>query len=63
MGFFLLLVVDSVVLGRRIKGKVAERFPDGSQKTKGVVWYGITRSTMIRRWRFPKPDVAVGAEV
>jgi hypothetical protein len=56
-------VVDSVVLGRRIKGKVAERFPDGSQKTKGVVWYGITRSTMIRRWRFPKPDVAVGAEV
>jgi hypothetical protein len=63
LGFFLLLVVDSVVLGRRIKGKVAERFPDGSQKTKGVVWYGITRSTMIRRWRFPKPDVAVGAEV
>jgi hypothetical protein len=63
MGFFLLLVVDSVVLGRRIKAKVAERFPDGSQKTKGVVWYGITRSTMIRRWRFPKPDVAVGAEV
>jgi hypothetical protein len=63
LGFFLLLMVDSVVLGRRIKGKVAERFPDGSQKTKGVVWYGITRSTMIRRWRFPKPDVAVGAEV
>ena len=63
MGFFLLLVVDSVVLGRRIKGKVAERFPDGSQKTSGAVWYGITRSTMIRRWRFPKPDVAVGAEV
>ena len=25
------------------------------------IWYGISRATMIRRWRFPKPDVAVGA--
>jgi hypothetical protein len=28
-----------------------------------VVWYGITRSTMIRRWRFPKPEVPLGAKV
>jgi hypothetical protein len=62
-GFFLLLIVDSFVLGRLIKRKVAERFPDGAQKSRGVVWYGITRATMIRRWRFPKPDVAVGAKV
>jgi hypothetical protein len=62
-GFFLLLIVDSVVLGRLIKRKLAERFPDGSQKTNGAVWYGITRATMIRRWRFPKPDVAVGTKV
>ena len=26
-GFFLVLIVDSVVLSRRIKRKVAERFP------------------------------------
>jgi hypothetical protein len=51
------------VLGRQIKRKVAQRFPDGSHKTRGVVWYGITRSTMIRRWRFPKPEVPVGAKV
>jgi hypothetical protein len=63
MGFFLLLVVDSVVLSRRIKKKIAERFPDGKQNTRGVVWYGLSRSTMIRRWRFPKPEVALGAEV
>ncbi len=62
-GFFMLLIVDSFVLGRLIKRKVAERFPDGAQKSRGVVWYGITRATMIRRWRFPKPDVAVGAKV
>jgi len=64
-GFFLLMIVDSVVLGRRIKRKVAERFPGNpeAQKTRGLVWYGISRSTMIRRWRFPKPDVALGADV
>jgi hypothetical protein len=63
-GFFLLLIVDSFVLGRQIKRRVAERFPAGSsQKTSGAVWYGITRATMIRRWRFPKPEVSVGAEV
>jgi Protein of unknown function (DUF3043) len=61
-GFFLLLIVDSVILSRKIKSKVAERFPD-TTKTKGIVWYGISRSTMIRRWRFPKPEVPLGAEV
>jgi ABC-type multidrug transport system fused ATPase/permease subunit len=62
-GFFLLLVVDSFLLSRRIKRTVAQRFPDGKHKTTGVVWYGISRSTMVRRWRFPKPEVALGADV
>jgi hypothetical protein len=61
--FFLVLVVDSVVLGRRIKRAVAERFPDQAGKTRGLIWYGVSRSTMIRRWRFPKPDVPLGADV
>ncbi len=61
-GFFLLLIVDSFLLGRRIKKKVVERFPE-TTKTRGLVWYGISRATMIRRWRFPKPDVPLGAEV
>ena len=63
LGFFLILIVDSVVLGRRIKRKVAERFPKNDHPTRGLTWYGISRSTMIRRWRFPKPDVALGADV
>ena len=62
-GFFLLLIVDSVVLSRKIKRTVAQRFPDGTQKTRGVVWYGITRATMIRKWRLPKPEVPLGAQV
>jgi hypothetical protein len=62
-GFFLLLIVDSVVLSRKIKRKVADRFPDGNQRTRGLVWYGVSRATMIRRWRFPKPEVPLGADV
>jgi hypothetical protein len=60
-GFFLLLIVDSFLLGRRIRKIVGQRHPDA--RTRGLVMYGISRSTMIRRWRFPKPDVALGAQV
>jgi hypothetical protein len=60
-GFFLLLIVDSVVLSRRINRVVKERHPEAS--TRGLVWYGISRSTMIRRWRFPKPDVPANADI
>ena len=62
-GFFLLVIVDSVLLVRRVKKKVAERFPDGAQSTRGIALYAISRSTMVRRWRFPKPEVPLGAEV
>jgi hypothetical protein len=62
-GFFLVVIVDSVVLVRRIKKKIAERFPDGGQNTRGIALYGISRSTMVRRWRFPKPEVPLGADV
>lgn len=61
--FFLLIIVDSVFLGRRIKKTVLERFPGQDHRMKSLVWYGITRATMVRRWRFPKPEVALGAKV
>jgi len=53
--FFLFFIVDSVFLSRRIKRSIAEKLPNESPK--GAVWYGVSRSTMIRRWRFPKPEV------
>jgi hypothetical protein len=62
-GFFVLILIDCVVLARKIRRAVLERFPDTKAKMRGLAWYGISRSTMIRRWRFPKPEVALGAEV
>jgi DUF3043 family protein len=61
--FFLVIIVDSVFLGRRIRKTVTARFPDQPHRLKGLVWYGVSRATMIRRWRFPKPEVRLGAEV
>jgi hypothetical protein len=61
--FFLVIIVDSVFLGRRISKTVRQRFPDQPHRTKSLGWYGISRATMIRRWRFPKPEVRLGADV
>jgi hypothetical protein len=58
--FFVVFVVDSLVLSRKIKRAIAERYPNESPK--GAAWYGITRSTMIRRWRFPKASPDLGAQ-
>jgi hypothetical protein len=52
--FFVFFIGDSVLLGRRIKREAAEKLP--KESTRGAVWYGVSRSTMVRRWRFPKPE-------
>jgi Protein of unknown function (DUF3043) len=56
----ILLIVDSTVIGLKIRRLMRERFPDSDQKLSGLVFYGATRATMIRRWRSPKPVVEVG---
>jgi hypothetical protein len=61
--FFLLIVADSIVLGRKIKKVVSERFPKHPEKMRTLVWYGINRTTLPRRWRFPKAQVGPGAEI
>jgi len=63
MAFFVAIIVDSVFLGRRIKRMVAQRLPDASESSRALIWYGVTRATMVRRWRFPKPAVSVGEDI
>ncbi|CAN5444710.1 DUF3043 domain-containing protein [soil metagenome] len=63
MAFFVAILVDSVFLGRKIKHLVQERLPDSTESNRGLIWYGITRATMVRRWRFPKPVVSVGDDI
>ena len=56
----ILLVVDSAVIGLRIRKLMRERYPDSNEPLGKLIFYGATRATMIRRWRMPKPAVEVG---
>ncbi|MER5531436.1 DUF3043 domain-containing protein [Streptomyces sp. NPDC002677] len=53
-----LIVLDAVVSGLRMRKRLAERFPD--QNKKGAVAYGLMRSLQMRRLRLPKPQVKRG---
>jgi hypothetical protein len=54
----LIAVVDGWLLGRRVKKKVAQKFPNES--TKGLALYAFLRSTQMRRMRAPRPLVKRG---
>lgn len=53
-----LIVLDSILTGFRMKKTLAERFPD--QNRKGAVAYALMRSLQMRRLRLPKPQVKRG---
>ena len=63
MAIFLIMVVEGIVLGRRINREVNERFPDNSYGKFGLGFYAFTRATMIRRLRTPAPQKNVGDKV
>jgi hypothetical protein len=59
----LLMVVDSVLIARRVKGLVKERFPKTDQRVGSLQLYGIMRALQFRRFRTPKPQVKTGDKV
>ncbi|MDQ6650112.1 MAG: DUF3043 domain-containing protein [Actinomycetota bacterium] len=59
---FLIMIVDSVLLMRTVRRTVAARFPEAPAQ-RGLAFYAISRSTVIRRLRMPKPQVRPGAKV
>ncbi|WP_122976983.1 DUF3043 domain-containing protein [Actinoplanes teichomyceticus] len=59
----LAVVVDSVLIARRIKRVIKERFPKTEQRLGSLYLYGIMRGLTFRRMRVPKPKVALGAKI
>lgn len=53
-----LIVVDSVVTGIRLKKQLGLRFPD--ENRRGAVAYALMRTLQMRRLRLPKPQVKRG---
>lgn len=60
LGALLVLLVDSVRLGRLITRTTRQRFPEHPQRNRSLVFYGIARATVLRRFRLPAPAVKVG---
>jgi hypothetical protein len=54
----LISVIDGLILSRKIKKLVSDKFPGTSLKGLGL--YGWLRSTQMRRMRTPKPQVKAG---
>jgi hypothetical protein len=57
------VVLDAVLISRKIKTLVSERFPTSEQRPRSLYMYGIMRSITFRRMRMPKPRVDIGEAV
>ncbi len=60
-GVLIASVVNGVLIGRRVKREIMQRFP--GEPTKGIAMYAWLRSTQMRRMRAPLPQVKRGAKV
>jgi len=59
----LAVVVDTVLISRKVKKLVTERFPKTKERLGSLYFYAFTRSIMFRRLRMPRPRVKVGETV
>ena len=57
------VVIDSVLISRKVKRLVTERFPDTTQRMGSLYLYGMMRGLTFRRMRVPKPQVELGDKV
>ncbi|MET0725689.1 MAG: DUF3043 domain-containing protein [Leifsonia sp.] len=56
--FFLIAVIDSVILGFKITKRLGAKF--GADRVEKVRWYSAMRALQMRFMRLPKPQVARG---
>jgi Protein of unknown function (DUF3043) len=56
------VVVDSVLISRRIRKLVTERFPKSTTRRGSLYIYGIMRGLTFRRMRVPKPAIDLGTK-
>jgi hypothetical protein len=57
------VIIDSMLISRRIKKLVTERFPKTTQRMGSLYLYGVMRGLTFRRMRVPKAQVELGAKI
>jgi hypothetical protein len=59
----LLMILDSLLIARRVKRLVRERFPKTDQRIGSLQLYGVMRALQFRRFRTPNAQVKTGDKV
>jgi hypothetical protein len=66
LAFFTMLIailLDSILLSRRIKQKVSAKYPKHDERWGQLYVYAVMRALSFRRMRAPRPQVDVGDKV
>ncbi|WP_018297115.1 DUF3043 domain-containing protein [Corynebacterium lubricantis] len=61
--FIFVLIVEGVAIGRGANKAAREKFPDSNVTGFGLGMYAYSRASQPRKWRTPKPQVEIGADV
>ncbi len=61
--FLAAMVIDAVLLGRKVNRAVDEKFPDNTETNFKLGVYAAGRASQMRRMRIPKPQVRPGEKV
>lgn len=63
LAFVVLMILDSIVLGRIVSNRIREAHPDSTDTGFRMGWYAFTRAMQLRRMRAPRPQVGPGDSV
>jgi hypothetical protein len=59
----LVMALDGLMLGRKVAGKVDEKFPEDTENRWKLGLYAASRASQMRRMRAPRPQLKRGARV
>ena len=59
----LIMVIDAVLVGRKVNKAVDQKFPDNTESGWKLGFYAASRASQLRRMRAPRPQVNRGDKV
>jgi hypothetical protein len=63
LALFLVCVLESIVMGIRIRKLATERLGKADVGIAGISFYALSRAYLPRRWRMPAPQVEIGDKI